>query len=1439
VSEASPGSRDAEEPGVRAALRLRMGDRQWDVSVSTRSSATVREVAQAVSQHLGSDAPSQLLVSGQALPADARWADLVPPDGTTTWLSGADPTTSTLRRGSRFEVAVIAGPLAGTRLALPDGPSSLGRGSAAALKLLDPSASRVHLKLLVDDEGVTVEDASSTNRTLANGSLLTKRTFAQDGDVFEIGTSLLNFRRVPAALTSGRRFAYSARRVVQRPPRSPYPKIANARIVEPVAPTHTSGSGFPWLAALLPLVASGVIVAITGRFLYLAFAVLSPMLAIGNVLTDRSAKRKGNAVLSKGFDADTALYRQALDALLVDELRERSALYPDLAKVLSAACVPTALLWHRSPSDPDFLALRVGTSTRASSVEVVDPRGMSRPRPAVTDCPQGLDLAEARVLGLSGDAEVRDAHVRALLAQLLTFHRPADMRITLLTSSERAQAWDWLKWVPHLSTSSGLAVATTADEAAGLVAQALTAASASVTTLVVVDDVPELQGSPALARLLTGTPERGIVALVLSRRFSGLPRACRATLDMDAALRGGPSVLVDVDGSTTELSRLDMLSLSLAEELTTSLAQWLDPDDPSLANTQEPSGDGPLGFLESLGYPDLAPSAVLQRWRQPTARLPVAACGVGDQGLVTVDLRSGFGGPNAFVAGTVGSGKSDFLRSFLISLALANPPDALSMVLVDFKEGSGLEVLTALPHVAAMVSNTERGQLPRILTALTAERELRQQRIKTAGYDSFDHYQESGAAATSQMSRLLIVVDEFAALRLAVPDAMSRLVEIVRRGRSAGMHLVLSSQTVSKDVGQDISDNTSLHVCLRVESEAESRTLIGVPDAARLPTNAQGRGLVSDGQTLRAFQSGWLGCRTADRSVEPAVAVHAFSLAKGIDRPAPTAEADLVPTDMERVTTALTAAANEANYARASPPWEKPLPDVVTRESLSVMPEKPAGAGSFALPLGLLDSPSRRMQLPWTIDLAEVGHLLVIGGGRSGRSSLLRSLACVASTVPSALPAHLYVVEGGARSLAALSELPNVGAVVSSHDRERLVRLLRVVHGEMKIRQALLAELGAASLSEVTGTRAVPRVLLLVDGFEAVYDDALQEEDGGVVADLTAIVRSGPAAGVHVVLTTDMSKIHTQLISSIGARLVLSLPESSNYAETGISRDAIPVGDLPAGRGIWSGTEEFVQVALLAADPSGRAQNDAVHRVGRALLEEGVGTPPHRVPLWEESYLLSRLDAESSVDGVILGVSGADLTPHVLELGRHSPGLLVLGPRESGRTTTLLTVGAQLVDGRQGRPSLVVVTPRGGALADWASTKSEVQHLQTADEIASLPAILRQSSGRVVVLVDECERLLEGTLAAAIEAAVSVASDAGHVLVLAGSLTDIAPNHGTWCVKLKRLRNVLILRSVGRADVQSLGLPPGRLPAPEPAAGRGLLFLDGDGQRVQVALAGT
>jgi hypothetical protein len=105
VSEASPGSRDAEEPGVRAALRLRMGDRQWDVSVSTRSSATVREVAQAVSQHLGSDAPSQLLVSGQALPADARWADLVPPDGTTTWLSGADPTTSTLRRGSRFEVA--------------------------------------------------------------------------------------------------------------------------------------------------------------------------------------------------------------------------------------------------------------------------------------------------------------------------------------------------------------------------------------------------------------------------------------------------------------------------------------------------------------------------------------------------------------------------------------------------------------------------------------------------------------------------------------------------------------------------------------------------------------------------------------------------------------------------------------------------------------------------------------------------------------------------------------------------------------------------------------------------------------------------------------------------------------------------------------------------------------------------------------------------------------------------------------------------------------------------------------------------------------------------------------------------------------------------------------------------------------------------------------
>ena len=518
------------------------------------------------------------------------------------------------------------------------------------------------------------------------------------------------------------------------------------------------------------------------------------------------------------------------------------------------------------------------------------------------------------------------------------------------------------------------------------------------------------------------------------------------------------------------------------------------------------------------------------------------------------------------------------------------------MILIDFKEGSGLEVLAGLPHVSAVVTNAERGQLPRILTALTAERELRQQRLKTAGYDSFDDYQRS-APGSPLMPRLLVVVDEFAALRDEVPDAMARLVGIVRRGRSAGMHLVLSTQSVSSAVGQDIADNTTLHVCLRVENELESRTLLGVTDAARLPTSARGRGLVSDGQSLRLFQSGWLGHRTPDAADEQAVVV--------IDRSGRTAgtassaesPAGDVPTDLQRVVRALAEAARAGGRPLPAPPWEPPLPEIVTLDEAQHMPAA-APLRGLCVVLGLLDAPARRARLPWTVDLAAVGHLAVVGGSRTGRTTFLRTLACAVTLGAAPGDVQVLAVEGGGRMLTGLAGLPAVRAVVSADDPERLSRLLRVATGEVDARQQLMARLGVGDLSELTGADARPRLVMLVDGFDALHDEGSSGDGEAVLEQLTVLLRQGAAVGLHVVLTTDATKAHTRIVGSIPAKLLLGLPDPALYPSLGVPKESVPVGALPPGRGIWTPSGDEVQVAVLDADASAGAQNEALARIG-------------------------------------------------------------------------------------------------------------------------------------------------------------------------------------------------------------------------------------------------
>ncbi|WP_323745296.1 FtsK/SpoIIIE domain-containing protein [Actinomyces haliotis] len=368
-------------------------------------------------------------------------------------------------------------------------------------------------------------------------------------------------------------------------------------------------------------------------------------------------------------------------------------------------------------------------------------------------------------------------------------------------------------------------------------------------------------------------------------------------------------------------------------------------------------------------------------------RLP-AVLGVREDGAAAADLV--LDGPHALLAGTTGSGKSELLTSWVLQLCLAQPPETLALVLVDYKGGAAFDPLRGLPHVAGVLTDLDPAGTWRALSSLRAEVRRRERVLARAGVKEV-----SALPTVNRLPRLVVLVDEFATLASEHPDVLDALVRVAAQGRSLGIHLVLATQRPQGAVTPSIRANTTLRVCLRVLDPADSRDVLGHEDAARLD-RVPGRVLVAgagDGAP-RPAQAPWAG-----REQDVALAVREI-------------------------------AAAARGRARPFRPWAEPLPAVVRR------PAAPSGIRRGPVLLALTDLPEEQRLGRWSWDPS--APLLVLGSSRSGRSSALESAAQGA-----ALRGRVPQLCGAAwESLGAAAWTP--GTVAGPRDPRRLARLWRL-----------------------------------------------------------------------------------------------------------------------------------------------------------------------------------------------------------------------------------------------------------------------------------------------------------------------------------------------------------------------------------------------------------
>jgi S-DNA-T family DNA segregation ATPase FtsK/SpoIIIE len=948
-----------------------------------------------------------------------------------------------------------------------------------------------------------------------------------------------------------------------------------------------------------------------------------------------------------------------------------------------------------------------------------------------------------------------------------------------------------------------------AERAAGR-ASLVTGATTLLPHVVVLVQPPLPLAAADVASFLEECPKMGMSVMWIAQDRGSLPGAAQVVVEAGAF---GGTLTHTAGGKQVTRVTLDGLSLASATEAAMALAPLRDRARGAASTTLPDRVD----LIDLLDPVPLTGDAVVARWSQ-TPKSLLTQVGMGTGAPASLDLDRD--GPHGLIAGTTGSGKSELLQTLVASLAATFPPTRVNFVLVDYKGGAAFKECVALPHTVGFVTDLDEHLAERAIVSLNAELVRRERLLASAGFKDLPAMRIKNAAAAPP--DLLLIVDEFAALKAEVPRFIDGVVDIARRGRSLGIHLLLATQKPRGVISGDIQANTNLRIVLRVTDPEESTDVIGRPDAARLSRHRPGRALVKTGPMevaeIQVAHAG--GTAPRRRNLEPARLFTAESRAIPATRSSGTA-----PTHLAAIVAACVEAARQAGLPAPRRPWLAELPHLVQLDSLDTgRPEVPSAAIAQA------DDTNSQAQPPWVLDLARAGSAVIYGSAGTGKTTALRTIAAALARTYSTDEVHLYGLDFAGRGLAPLTSLPHCGDVVYGEEQERVRRLITMLEGMVLERRALLATIGASSAAEYwrLSGESLPSVVVLVDGLSQLWE-SLEKVDRGTLLDaVQRLVAEGRAAGLHFVLTADRrGAVPHALHAVVPVRIALRLANPDEYAMLGL---LLPKAyqKAPPGRA-WVESEEIqFAVPIDGPDAGGAAQTKALAALGKRLAVGSVKPVPVR--LLPGHILLKDLPAPGlGQRHVPIGLDEHSLAPIAIDLG-HQASFLVAGPSGSGRTTVLRVLGTGL---RRAFPDAqcFLIGSRRSDLFDEPWWVEKARALPDAEALAA--RLVEQMAAReastppgplLVVAIDDADPYTEGRIASSIELLVNRAEDANAVVLVAMSTFRAGRGYAPWVQALRHQGSGLLLqpRDDTDGDVFHLILP--RRSGVAMPAGRGYLI---------------
>lgn len=1019
----------------------------------------------------------------------------------------------------------------------------------------------------------------------------------------------------------------------------------------------------------------------------------------------------------KDFAQQKKVRKETYEAYL---LRKRKEIYEayELEKEAYTYHVPTSWMiqemiqhyseriYERNQNDEDFLKVSLGTSLSKTGLMIeyaqkemiteqdeleLEANQLVREYSTI-EKPVIVDLKKAH-LGLVGEKNVIHDEIKRILLQVTFFQSYHDVECIVIYDNQYASQFAWLKWYPHMKLHSMNCIGLIntegkRDQILGSIHQILKERKQreeeskkegkfSPHYLFIIDEPKWIMDHSIMEYLDREGSNIGFSMIYTSQIRANLPEK----IETIAILENSNDAILLMEERVERNVRFQLQSIEGIEW------EWNARNLGVLEHMQGISTQIPttLTFFQLYQIKKPAELNIGRRWKEndSSKSLAVPLGARAEQDYVNLNLHEKSHGPHGLVAGTTGSGKSEIIQSYILSLAVNFSPYEVAFLLIDYKGGGMASLFESLPHLLGTITNLDGAQSMRAMASIKSELLRRQNLFNECGVNhinSYNHLFKQGEAK-EPLPHLFIISDEFAELKKEQPEFMTELVSAARIGRSLGVHLILATQKPTGVVDDQIWSNSKFKLALKVQDESDSKEILKTPDAASITLPGRAYLQVGNNEIYELFQSAWSGASYSDEVEGEKIDNRVFLVNE-------LGQGDLLNQDLndqpehgKTLHTQLDAvvhyvkeyyATNE--HIAIQPPWLPPLAEIIASPEEGRLVER--GIPNTIMEIGIIDIPEKQAQEVYSINLAKDGNVIIVASGGYGKTCFLTTCALSLAKKNHVKDLQFYLIDFGNSGLIPLNRLHHTADYITFDDTEKLYKLMKLMGQEVTNRKKLLAKEMVQNFEvyNQVSDDSLRAIVLLMDNCDVIKELGYEVEEF-----FQKLSRDGVGLGIYVIATVTRTnaikyatfnnfknKIAGYLIDESERNMIIG---KCKYGQSEIrGRVFIKYEKNPSMMQLYTSVTYKDEM-----DYNGNLEQE-INKINEYYKEEKA----ERIPILPETFLYEEYcNYPKSTQSILVGLDKESVV--LVGFERENNPFVIIGDTARGKTNVLKVILDQIV----------------------------------------------------------------------------------------------------------------------------------------------------------------